>query len=583
MNYAQADQWIGAFLEGTIKEEGFVLFKQWLAASPEHADHFMHQVIMLQQMRDYFETRDYENPEKFMALMAQLEKGGTEPVLVDLTETVLHREREARAQRRQQLLTLPHAALAREYVISKALVWMGIAAILGIAVCVGLFSGSDPAPGDEVTVDTSFVQEGVAVAFVTSELNASWGQGVLGQDRALDPDQEVFLEKGIARVVFASGAEVTLQGPIRFKATGRNAAQIVMGRLVADVPPQAMGFTVQTPEGLVTDYGTEFAVVVDEVGSVDTHVFTGEVSFTSTSNDQVVALRAGDAVRATSDGSVSLIYADPLAFVRRDDFKKLVTLQQDAYKRWLAYSQELRRDQATVAYYTFSADDERATLLHNVAKATADGLHGVLDANATTSPTWDAGRFPQKRGLRFDHTKPQWVRVPNDTRLNPGKAITIACWINRAGEGDHSGIFVSKIDQLTAGYSYQLGGFGSNSNHHATRAIQFATSAANVGARESLPVFSPSPDQWEHIAATYDGSTVRFYYNGVPAGSEPMTLPMPASQSDVFIGRDATRAGALSNPFEGVMDELVILSRAMNGDEISNMYKQGIPAGIPTD
>lgn len=472
----------------------------------------------------------------------------------------------------------------RRWLGQKFISLMTAAAIVLLVAAMGLW-WQEPANKlamNQPAAPAPTVAQSTSVAFVTSEIDARWEDGPAGNGGVLEQGKAVHLRKGFARIHFASGVEVTLQGPAYFRANGRNAAEIRAGRLTADVPSQAVGFTVKTPNGLITDYGTEFGVAVDESGAVETHVFTGEVTFSAAASDQVITLRTGDAVRAASPNQVERRAMDPTVFVRQNDFNGLLAQQESAYKRWLAYSRELRRDQAMVAYYAFSVDDELAGQLHNVAEVTGAGLHSEKLSSAGSSPTWERGRFPQKRGLRFDRTKPQWVAIPYDERLNPGEAITIACWINRAGEGDRSGIFVSKLDALTEGYSYQLGGFDGRSPGNA-RGMQFATSAANVGARTSSPVFDPAPDRWEHVAATYDGSTVRFYYNGQPAGSEPMSLQMSDSKSDLFIGRDAVQAAPQFNPFGGVMDELVILSRAMSADEIGRMYEQGLPVEIQTD
>ena len=49
------------------------------------------------------------------------------------------------------------------------------------------------------------------------------------------------------------------------------------GRLAADVPPSAKGFTVITPTGDAVDLGTRFGVDVPSSGSAEVHVFQGEV------------------------------------------------------------------------------------------------------------------------------------------------------------------------------------------------------------------------------------------------------------------------------------------------------------------
>jgi len=51
--------------------------------------------------------------------------------------------------------------------------------------------------------------------------------------------------------------------------------------LTANVPSQAVGFTVQTPWATVVDYGTEFGLSTEQTNGVEVHVFEGNVGVDS--------------------------------------------------------------------------------------------------------------------------------------------------------------------------------------------------------------------------------------------------------------------------------------------------------------
>jgi len=57
-----------------------------------------------------------------------------------------------------------------------------------------------------------------------------------------------------------------------------DAGMLDAGKLVATVPPAAIGFRVLTPATIITDLGTQFGVDVNDRGSVNLHVITGRVS-----------------------------------------------------------------------------------------------------------------------------------------------------------------------------------------------------------------------------------------------------------------------------------------------------------------
>jgi hypothetical protein len=70
---------------------------------------------------------------------------------------------------------------------------------------------------------------------------------------------------------------VLLQGPTTINLLATNRAQLHAGRLIAHIPPRAVGFTVDTPSITLVDRGTEFGVTVDPAGQTDVQVFTGAV------------------------------------------------------------------------------------------------------------------------------------------------------------------------------------------------------------------------------------------------------------------------------------------------------------------
>ncbi len=85
------------------------------------------------------------------------------------------------------------------------------------------------------------------------------------------------LELGLARLGFANGVSVTLQGPAEFEIVSGEHARLHSGILTAEVPESAIGFRIETPALQVVDLGTSFGVAVDDDGLTDVSVFEGEV------------------------------------------------------------------------------------------------------------------------------------------------------------------------------------------------------------------------------------------------------------------------------------------------------------------
>ncbi|MCK4401584.1 LamG domain-containing protein, partial [bacterium] len=81
-------------------------------------------------------------------------------------------------------------------------------------------------------------------------------------------------------------------------------------------------------------------------------------------------------------------------------------------------------------------------------------------------------------------------------------------------------------------------------------------------------------DQWNHVAVTYDGITVRFYVNGrLDSVYEENRLPWIDNQS-ILIGVISTRKGAHKSYFTGIIDEVKIYKGALTEEEIETEYQE---------
>ncbi len=105
------------------------------------------------------------------------------------------------------------------------------------------------------------------------------------------------LDAGEAAVRLASGVELALLGPLELEVRDAMQVRLASGRLLAEVPPVASGFTVVTPELEIWDIGTVFGVSVSN-GVSDVFVFKGEVQVNEASGEAVDLCAAGEGVRA---------------------------------------------------------------------------------------------------------------------------------------------------------------------------------------------------------------------------------------------------------------------------------------------
>jgi hypothetical protein len=177
----------------------------------------------------------------------------------------------------------PNAWIGRTLVVALLLVvGGGVAALLFIGntpnahppVAGGSVQESTPAPQES----ESLPETPIFIARITDLHHARWQQGeelLLGSPIAIG--QTLKLAAGLAEITFDNGARVLLEGPAEFVLDSRGQASLIFGQLTANVPEQAIGFTIQTPMVNVVDLGTEFGVRVSQKGLTDVAVFSGQV------------------------------------------------------------------------------------------------------------------------------------------------------------------------------------------------------------------------------------------------------------------------------------------------------------------
>ncbi|MDF1851342.1 MAG: FecR domain-containing protein [Verrucomicrobiales bacterium] len=109
------------------------------------------------------------------------------------------------------------------------------------------------------------------------------------------------IESGEALLAFNSGATATVEGPASLRIETNNRVFLYRGKLTADVPSAASGFTVNTERMNIVDIGTRFGISVLANGDSEVHVMEGEVEASRASGNSVAQrLREGLSLRADS-------------------------------------------------------------------------------------------------------------------------------------------------------------------------------------------------------------------------------------------------------------------------------------------
>jgi hypothetical protein len=128
---------------------------------------------------------------------------------------------------------------------------------------------------------------------------------------------ELLLRRGVAVVRFDAGAELLLEGPLSLQIESATSATLRSGKVVFTTDLAAAPFVLKTPDSVLQDQGTEYAVAVGPAGE-EVHVFEGEVLRTARTDARIrELLPAGEARRfRSSSGPGSPIQVAPRDFIR---------------------------------------------------------------------------------------------------------------------------------------------------------------------------------------------------------------------------------------------------------------------------
>jgi len=163
---------------------------------------------------------------------------------------------------------------------TRASVGAAFAASAILAIIAWLYAApeSPPRPSHDRPIASSAVATVIELeeaVFDASGLTMSPGAG-------LRPGL-IQLEGGRTQIMFNSTAMVDLHGPCTFEMTGPNRGRLTSGRLEADVPEAATGFTVDLPDGArLVDLGTRFSVDARAGGGAWINVAEGVVELHTT-------------------------------------------------------------------------------------------------------------------------------------------------------------------------------------------------------------------------------------------------------------------------------------------------------------
>lgn len=163
------------------------------------------------------------------------------------------------------------------------------------------------------------------------------------------------------------------------------------------------------------------------------------------------------------------------------------------------------------------------------------------------------------------------IVVPDAPTLRLTNALTVEAWVNpRSYSGFARGILQKwggVLDQRN--YSFDI-------NPDGRGYIIVSSDGGFVNVLQLFGTSTVTLNQWTHLAATYDGTTLRYFVNGRLENSAAWTQGMFAGTSPVIIGAAfGNTTNSVMSHFDGQIDEATIYNRALTPTEIAGIYAAG--------
>jgi ferric-dicitrate binding protein FerR (iron transport regulator) len=203
-----------------------------------------------------------------------------DPAALELAARTVHLHGSIRAEapalRRfleHENVSAPSAAPAGFRIMPWIIASAACAALLAVLAFQSPFPAPAPAPAA-----TNSPEKAETVATLVEAANCRWAASSLPTVVPSEVGPGTYdLVEGLAKIRFATGAELTLEAPATLRIIDALNCRLEKGAIVVTVPPSAIGFTVDTPEAKIIDFGTTFGVIAGPNGHYVVQVVDGLV------------------------------------------------------------------------------------------------------------------------------------------------------------------------------------------------------------------------------------------------------------------------------------------------------------------
>ncbi len=386
------------------------------------------------------------------------------------------------------------------------------------------------------------VSRETAVATVVTEVGAALSRGGESWEESRLPAGDYQLDDGLMELQFYGGVAVFIEAPAQFEIITDQHLRLLSGRISANVPPAGIGFTVETAEARVVDFGTEFSVEA-ESGASEVHVFSGLVRVHSRNSGReetdAIDLHTDEAVRIEDSRQ------EPVAItLATERFIRTFDEPRRMYARSI-------RELSPVAYYRMPIRNKG--LVSDPPQYSGEVLMGEGVYTPHASGAFLGGSLRIQAG-----STGRGGRVDVPPPLNTGQ-LTLAAvvYLETRPAG---GTLARNIAGEQGNFTLALDEQGRLQGTARTGDGELRTAVSD----ELLPL-----KEWCQVVMTADGEQLQLYVNGSSVAATACGTLAPGGEATLWFGTDANEVGL----WDGRIDELALFDRPLSSMDIAALYQ----------
>jgi hypothetical protein len=407
------------------------------------------------------------------------------------------------------------------------------------------------------------------IATVTSGISPAFADRHLGVGGKVGPGL-VRLERGVAELTLDGGAVLIVEGPCELDLKDKSLCHVLYGKVSAAVGPDTPEFSLRTRQVKLTGCRGELGLSVQLPSSTEVHVRNGMfvVNLAQGGELQRVSANGGDAYRIEQSGEIKRVANKSDEFVSCEDLAR-ARLRSDrrAVDAWQLYSLRWFNDSSAILRYDFQKQEQSV-----VPNVIGGGRHAAISLQP--SLRWIEGRWDGTQSLLFDG-RTDVLQIADDERLQLTGEFTVAIWIRALSRPQQWARIVGKGQGTTRNYGLWFHPDGSLLWQVCPRKpIQHQVEWDRV----SLNSNTVPLGEWVQVVGVLDRSTLRLYINGELQVVRPAPPDIATDNSPLTIGYYGN-VPSHNAYFHGELGELLILNRAVDIDEVRDMYEVGRPRG----